>query len=85
MSKRQKVAEALGLDGELKGVYRQAKQAIERLQRYQAGTDPDFNAAVNLLYTSAERNTRGSMLTQLTSLVNAWEADASIRAVLELE
>ncbi len=55
--------------------YRQAKAAQSMLQRYTAATDPNFNAAVNAMLSSAERTELGQMLAQINALVTDWEAN----------
>ena len=44
------------------------------LATYQAGTDPALNAALNAVYTAAERTEIGTMIAELNTLKAAWEA-----------
>ena len=55
-------------------VYIQAKRAQELLQLYTSGTDAPFVAAVNAMMTPAERQEIGAMLSDVNTLVTAWEA-----------
>lgn len=55
-------------------VYTQAKSAQEMLQRFQAGTDPAFNAAINSMLTTSEKTEINAMLTDLNTLCTTWEA-----------
>lgn len=57
----------------LRATYATAKQVQAALALYQAGTDPTFNAAVNALFTAAERTELGAMGAQLAALVSDWE------------
>lgn len=56
-----------------------AHQALKILQasmaKYQAATDPTFNAAINALYNSAERTELGQMLAGANTLVTDWETN----------
>ena len=69
------VALALGVWDEIRSVYQRAKSAQARLQLYQAGTDLKLNAAINTIFTSAERTELGQMLAQINSLVTNWETN----------
>lgn len=59
----------------IQNTYRAAKNAQTLLNRYTAGTDPTFNAAVNAIFTAGERTELGAMLTQINSLVTDWETN----------
>jgi hypothetical protein len=59
----------------VRSVYESGKQVQLALALYQAGTDPVFNAAVNALFTSAERTELGQMLAQINALVTDWETN----------
>jgi hypothetical protein len=69
----QSVALGLGIWDEIRSVYQRAKSAQARLNLYQAGTDPKFNATVNNIFTAGERAELAQMLTQINNLVNDWE------------
>jgi hypothetical protein len=56
-------------------VYTQAKDAQSLLTLYTSGTDSSFNAAVNAMLTTGERNEIGAMLTDLNNLITVWERD----------
>jgi hypothetical protein len=56
-----------------RAIYDQAKILLAFMARYQAASDPVFNAAIDTLFTSAERNELGAMLGSITALVNDWE------------
>lgn len=58
-------------------MYRQAKKARAKLALYQAGSNPQFNAAINAIIPPADRARIGTMLVQLDALVTEWEATYS--------
>lgn len=80
----QSVSKGLDLLNQLRSLYANAKQAQEKLALYQAGTDTKFNNTINNVFTSGERSTLGSMLSNINSLITAWEADPAIRQALGL-
>jgi hypothetical protein len=57
--------------------YNQAKQMQSKLALYQAGTDPNFNAAINAIISPGDRARIAAMLTQSNALITAWEASYS--------
>ena len=59
---------------DIRSTYRQAKQARAKLTLYQAGTNPQFNAAINAIIPQAEQARIGTMLGQLDALITEWEA-----------
>lgn len=61
--------------GRLRTLYSNAKEIQAALELYQAGTDPAFNAAVDALFSSAERADLGVMLGNINTLVTAWETN----------
>ena len=69
------VARAGNVLGKLRTVYLYGKEVQAALALYQAGTDPVFNAAVDAVFTSAERAELGVMLGEINTLVSAWEAN----------
>jgi len=69
------VGQASNLLGTLQSVYQQAKQLQILLLKYNANTDPVFTAAVNAVYTSAERTELGAMLTTVNALLTDWETN----------
>jgi len=71
----QSVSAAQSLLSGIRGLYRQAKGTQLYLTLYSAGTDAKFNAAVNTLYTSAERAELNAMLTDINTLLTAWETN----------
>lgn len=72
-AKRNSVRDANNLLDLIRNTYQSAKAMQTLLARYQAGTDSTFNAAVNALYTPAERQELGAMLNQAAALVTDWE------------
>lgn len=73
-AKLQSARDATNLLQLLRATYTTAKQVQSALALYQAGTDPVFVAAINALFTSAERSELGAMGAQLATLVSDWEA-----------
>jgi hypothetical protein len=71
----QSVSAAQSLLSGIRGLYRQAKGTQTYLQLYAANTDPKFNAAVNTLFSAAERSELNAMLTQINTLIADWEAN----------
>ena len=61
--------------GLLRTVYTHADELQSLLATYQAGTDPTLNAAMNAVYTAAERVELAAMITQLQTLKADWEAN----------
>lgn len=57
----------------IRNIYESGKQVQGALALYQAGTDAAFNAAVNAIFTTAERTELGQMLAQINALVTDWE------------
>jgi hypothetical protein len=60
---------------ELRQMYQTGKIVQQKLTDYQAATDPAMNAAVNALFTAAERVELNTMLTQVNTLIADWEAN----------
>lgn len=54
----------------LRGVYQQAKIVQTFLDKYVANNDPIFTAAVNALYTAAQRNEMASMSGDFAAVLN---------------
>lgn len=71
----QSVSEATNVLNALRSVYSQAKTAQRLITLYQAGTDPVFNAAVNAIFTSAQRAELSNMLGDVNTLLTDWEAN----------
>jgi hypothetical protein len=69
------VGQATGLLAALRSLYGQAKSAQALMSRYQANTDPAFNAAINAMFAQAERAELADMLTDVGVLVTDWEAN----------
>lgn len=61
--------------GRLRTLYSTAKESQAALALYQASTDPAFNAAVEALFSGAERAELGLMLGDINTLVTAWETN----------
>jgi hypothetical protein len=62
----------------IRGIYAEAKQVQAALALYQSGSDVVFNAAVNAIFSAAERSELLILLTQLNALVTDWEANHSM-------
>lgn len=60
--------------GLLRTIYAHTSELSDMLATYQAGTDPALNAALNAVYTAAERTEIGTMIAELNTLKAAWEA-----------
>lgn len=71
----QSVSAAESVLNGVRSLYRQAKSTQTYLTLYAAGTDPKFNAAINTLFTQAERSELAAMLTDINTLCAAWEAN----------
>lgn len=76
--------QALSLVNQIRSLYYSAKQVKEKLELYQAGTDPKFNQAINTVYPAEERAIIGSMLSQIATLLAAWESNEGARQALGL-
>lgn len=74
-TKRESVHAANNLLSNIRNMYLIGKDIQALLNRYQAGTDPVFNAAVNALYTASERTELGAMLAQVNALVSDFETN----------
>lgn len=81
---RRRQSEAYNILDQVRNIYSESKALQTTLNRYQAGTDPVFNTAVNGNYPASELTTLGQMLGNLNTLTSAWEANASFRAALGL-
>lgn len=68
---------AVGRAGNVLGLLRTIYAHMDELQTmlatYQAGTDPALNAALNAVYSAAERTEIGAMIAELNTLKAAWE------------
>lgn len=69
------VRQAIAILVLIRNIYESSKQVQAALALYQAGTDPTFTAAVNALFSSAERSELGTMAQQINALVQDWEAN----------
>lgn len=69
------VNQATSLLNDVRSLYNQAKSVQAKLALYTAATDPAFNAAINALFSTAERTELGQMLNQINTLVTAWETN----------
>ena len=70
---------AVGRAGNVLGLLRTIYAHMDELQAmlatYQAGTDPALNAALNAVYSAAERQELATMIGQLATLTADWEAN----------
>lgn len=73
--KRQSVHKANNVLANIQAVYEAMKIVQALMTLYQAGTDATFNAAVNALFSSAERTEIAQMLSGVNTLVTDWEAN----------
>lgn len=69
------INKAAMLLNQLKTIYGQCLQTQGSIELYQAGTDATFNQTINSIFTSAERSELAQMLTQISNLVDNWEAN----------
>lgn len=72
IANRQHAKRLLGAMGE---VYNLGKSIRAKLDLYIAGTNPDFNAVMDSVFTSAERTELNQMLSPLANLIDDWEAN----------
>lgn len=56
----------------LQQIYRQSQEVAAIIALYQSGADPHFNAAIESIFTPAERQQLLAMLTNTSQLVTAW-------------
>lgn len=66
---------AFNLLAQIRNIYESGKQVQAALTLYQAGSDVAFNAAINAIFTTAERQELGQMLSQINALITDWEAN----------
>lgn len=59
--------------GLLRTIYAHMNELQTMLETYQAGTDPPLNAALNAVYTAAERTEIATMIGELNVLKTQWE------------
>jgi hypothetical protein len=74
-TQHQSVQKANGVLPNIHAVYDAAKIVQTLMALYQAGTDATYNAAVNALFSAAERNELNQMLNGINSLVADWETN----------
>lgn len=60
---------------QLVATYNDLKQVQRGLDLYTVGTDEEFNEAVDLLFTLAERQELNQMLSQIDALLTDWETN----------
>lgn len=78
--------EAAALLPKLQAIFSQCKEVSTAITLYQAGTNADFNTAVNAIFTQVERAQLASMLTNVNQLVSVWTAQhATLLAFNEQE
>jgi hypothetical protein len=58
-----------------RAIYDQSKILIASMTRYQAATDPAFNAAIDALFTPSEKAELAGMLNAVSVLVTDWETN----------
>jgi hypothetical protein len=74
-AKLNSIKKATALLGELRGIYDQCLKMQAALALYTAGTDAVFNAAVDDIYTIAEKQELNQMLTEVDALVSDWQTN----------
>jgi methyl coenzyme M reductase alpha subunit len=73
LTKINSVYRAANLLDRVRGAYAAAKAVSTELTAYQAGTDVAYNAAVNALFSAAQRAELSAVAAQLATLVADWE------------
>jgi hypothetical protein len=63
---------AAALLPQLQQIYQQSQAVQAAINLYNAGTDADFNSAINSIFTAEERAQLATMLANLNTLVTAW-------------
>lgn len=71
------VHSALGVPERFKSVYQACKGVRDALALYTAGTDPTFNATLDALLTTPQKQELSQMITLITPLLTDWEANHS--------
>lgn len=71
----QSFADAGNVPRMYRAIYDQCRIALLAHQRYTAGTDAGFNAAINALFTVEEWAELNVMKAQLQNLVNDWDTN----------
>ncbi|WP_410959519.1 hypothetical protein, partial [Salmonella sp. SAL4432] len=74
-TKRASVKKAMNLQDLIRGFHHQGNLIKDALALYGGGSDPAFTASINAVYDASERAVLNQMLTNINTLVNAWEAD----------
>lgn len=75
LTKVRAVGRAGNVLGLLRTVYAHSAELVDMLATYQAGTDPALNAAMNAVYSAAERQELAALIGQLSTLQADWEAN----------
>ena len=75
--RRGDIEKALSVILLMRQVYSTAKAAQEVLTLYQSGTDPSFNEVVDYFYNTTEKQKLSAMLSNLQTLIDAWDASYS--------
>ncbi len=83
-NKRNSARDAANFVDILRAMYQQSKLVQEYLARYQSGTDPVFNAALNSFHDLQERNKLGVAIGLINTMVAGLEADPDLRVALNL-
>lgn len=76
------IRDAKYLQDRLQNAYEACQVVKGAVELYQAGTDTDFNAAIDAIFTAAERQELGQMLGNINTMLDAWEADPGKRDLL---
>jgi hypothetical protein len=77
-AKARSVRDAVNVLQNVRAAYEAMKVVQGLLARYQANTDPVFNAAVNALHTAPERTELADMLLDVNALVIDWETNHAL-------
>ncbi|MCC6458059.1 MAG: hypothetical protein IT328_24100 [Caldilineaceae bacterium] len=65
---------AAALLPKLQAIYQQCQEVDDAITLYMSGTNADFNAAINAIFTPAERAELAAMLENVQLLVTTWQA-----------
>ena len=75
LTKVRAVGRAGNVLGLLRTIHTHGAELVDMLATYQAGTDPALNAAINAVYSPAERQELATLIGQLATLKTDWEAN----------
>ncbi|MCC6458053.1 MAG: hypothetical protein IT328_24070 [Caldilineaceae bacterium] len=70
--------QAAALLPKLQQIYQQCQEVDDAITLYMSGTNADFVAAINSIFTPAERGELAAMLENVQLLVATWQAQHSV-------